>query len=42
MIGAYIIPTEQHEFLDFFDIEVFNNLDKQSKKRMKMLLDLDK
>lgn len=32
MIGAYIIPTEQHEFLDFFDIEVFNNLDKQSKK----------
>ncbi|SPZ99562.1 Uncharacterised protein [Staphylococcus aureus] len=27
-----LFQQKQHEFLDFFDIEVFNNLDKQSKK----------
>ncbi|WP_432202383.1 hypothetical protein [Staphylococcus warneri] len=31
MIGAYIIPTDQKEFLDFFDVEVYKDLDETIK-----------
>ncbi|MBI5975193.1 hypothetical protein [Staphylococcus canis] len=32
MIGAYIIPVDQKEFLDFFDADIYKELDKRSQK----------
>lgn len=32
MIGMYIISTDQKEFLDFFDVEIYSDLDEVSKK----------
>lgn len=32
MIGARIIPVDQKEFLDFFDVDVYKRLDKVSQK----------
>ncbi|MCE4953489.1 hypothetical protein KJC28_01080 [Staphylococcus haemolyticus] len=32
MIGTYIISTDQKEFLDFFDVEIYSDLDEVSKK----------
>lgn len=32
MIGAYVIPVDQKEFLDFFDANIYKGLDKASQK----------
>ncbi|MEJ7441031.1 hypothetical protein WL555_02835 [Staphylococcus warneri] len=38
MIGAYIIPIDQKEFLDFFDVEIYKDLDEISKNVYKEVI----
>ncbi|MCJ1786307.1 hypothetical protein [Staphylococcus warneri] len=38
MIGVYIIPTDQKEFLDFFDVEIYKDLDEISKNVYKEVI----
>ncbi len=38
MIGAYIIPINQKEFLDFFDVEIYKDLDEISKNVYKEVI----
>ena len=32
MIGAYIMPTEEDDFLNFFDMDIYKELDRKSQK----------